>query len=81
MGGPARPASESNTLVAAIETTEPVIDVWGDHALARHTFEVVYVDPATPRERVRNTAVWRLDGDRWRVIHNHEDVLPPTTPQ
>ncbi|WP_159451368.1 nuclear transport factor 2 family protein [Demequina sp. NBRC 110054] len=77
----ARPDSESNTLVKAIEVTEPVIDVWGDIALARHTFEVVFHDTAEPTERVRNTAVWRRDDGRWRVIHNHEDVLPSITPQ
>ena len=72
----ARPAPAETSRVTAIETGEPVIDVWGDIALCRHTFEVVFADPATPNERVRNTGVWHRRDGRWVVVHNHEDVLP-----
>jgi ketosteroid isomerase-like protein len=70
-----RPAG-SVAAVAGIDVTDPVVDVWGDVALVRHTFVVRFVDSATPPERVRNTAVWQRRGDRWLVVHNHEDVLP-----
>jgi ketosteroid isomerase-like protein len=62
--------------VAGIDVTDPVVDVWGDVALVRHTFVVRFADPATAPERVRNTAVWQRRDGRWLVVHNHEDVLP-----
>ncbi|KAA9106558.1 nuclear transport factor 2 family protein [Microbacterium rhizomatis] len=77
----ARPAG-SVASVAGIDVTEPVVDVWGDTALVRHTFVVRFVDAAAAPERVRNTAVWQRRDGRWLVVHNHEDVLPehPITP-
>jgi ketosteroid isomerase-like protein len=70
-----RPAG-SVAAVAGIDVTDPVVDVWGDVALVRHTFVVRFVDSAAAPERVRNTAVWQRRGGRWLVVHNHEDVLP-----
>jgi len=70
-----RPAG-SVAAVAGIDVGEPVIDVWEDTALVRHTFTVRFVDPATAPERVRNTGVWRRRDGRWVLVHNHEDVLP-----
>lgn len=79
----ARPAG-SVAAVAGIDVTDPVVDVWGDIALVRHTFVVRFVDSVSAPERVRNTAVWQRRDGRWLVVHNHEDVLPehpnvPTT--
>lgn len=62
--------------VAGIDVTEPLIDVWGDTALVRHTFTVRFTDAAARPERVRNTGVWRRREGRWLIVHNHEDVLP-----
>lgn len=70
-----RPAG-SVAAVAGIDVTEPLIDVWGDTALVRHTFTVRFTDPAARPERVRNTGVWRRREGRWLIVHNHEDVLP-----
>jgi len=71
----ARPAG-SVAAVAGIDVTEPLVDVWGDMALVRHTFTVRFVDPEATPERVRNTAVWQRRDGRWLIVHNHEDVLP-----
>lgn len=71
-----RPAPSEATRVLRIDAVDPVITVWGDLALCRHTFDVVYADPTIPVERVRNTGVWERRDGRWLVIHNHEDVLP-----
>ena len=71
----ARPPG-SVSAVAGIDVTDPLVDVWGDVALVRHTFVVRFTDPAAAPERVRNTAVWRRRDGRWLVVHNHEDVLP-----
>ncbi|MAT17124.1 MAG: hypothetical protein CMF56_00955 [Leifsonia sp.] len=75
-----RPAPTETTRVSRIDTSEPLITVAGDYALCRHTFEVVFEDPSTPPERVRNTGVWERRDGRWLVVHNHEDVLPPAAP-
>ena len=76
----ARPAG-SVAAVSGIDVGEPVIDVWGDIALVRHTFVVRFVDPAAPPERVRNTGVWRRHDGRWHIVHNHEDVVSTARPQ
>ena len=56
-----------------LRASDPVIDVYGDVAVARHVLTVVF--ESQTEERIRNTGVWRkLDG-RWQVVHNHEDVL------
>jgi ketosteroid isomerase-like protein len=62
------------SLPGDLRAQDPVIDVWGDVALLRHILIVVDGESVV---RIRNTSVWRRrDGD-WRVVHNHEDVLPP----
>lgn len=75
-----RPAG-SVEAVAGIDVTEPLVDIWGDMAVVRHTFTVRYVDPAAAPERVRNTAVWQRRDGRWLIVHNHEDVLPAPSTQ
>lgn len=52
---------------------DPAIDVLGDVALVRHVLTVV--TPGEPEQRVRNTSVWRRNGERWLCVHNHEDLL------
>jgi ketosteroid isomerase-like protein len=65
------PAGVSPT---ALRATEPVIDVYGDTAVVRHLLTADLPDGA--QVRVRNTSVWRRDGDAWLCVHNHEDLLP-----
>jgi ketosteroid isomerase-like protein len=57
----------------SLEPTEPVIDVFGDVAVVRHVLLVTFA--GAPEQRVRNTSVWRLVGERWLCVHNHEDVV------
>ncbi|NYD68075.1 YybH family protein [Agromyces atrinae] len=71
-----RPAGSVASVAGVDVTTDPVVDVWGDIALARHTFTVRFVDPEARPERVRNTGVWQRRDGRWLMVHNHEDVLP-----
>jgi ketosteroid isomerase-like protein len=59
---------------ASLHAAEPVIDVYDDTAVVRHLLTAVLADGT--QLRVRNTGVWRRDGDRWRCVHNHEDLLP-----
>ena len=58
----------------ALRATEPVVDVYGDTAVVRHLLTADLADGS--QLRVRNTGVWRRDGDRWLCVHNHEDLLP-----
>lgn len=67
-----RPASGPQ--VVALDAVDPVIDVWGETALARHWLTVRFAGDQMPPQTVRVTAVWRLVGDRWLAVHNHEDV-------
>ncbi|RBM24347.1 hypothetical protein [Streptomyces sp. PT12] len=52
----------------------PLITVWGATALLRH---VLTIEPPAPdpARTVRNTSVWRRLGERWLLVHNHEDVI------
>jgi ketosteroid isomerase-like protein len=67
----ARPADGPRP--ASLEAREPVIDVFGDVALVRHLLVATF--EGRPEIRVRNTSVWRRNGDAWLCIHNHEDVI------
>jgi ketosteroid isomerase-like protein len=68
----ARPAGGPQP--TALRATEPVLDVYGDTAVVRHRLTAELPDGT--QLRVRNTGVWRRDGDRWLCVHNHEDLLP-----
>ena len=74
-----RPAADASSGVAGpavvgLDAADPVIDVWGDVALARHWLTVRFADGSVPSLDVRVSAVWRwVDGD-WLAVHNHEDV-------
>ena len=71
-----RPAPTPTTpKVVAINPMNPHITVHGDIAIVRYEFTVEF-DQGLPAELIRNTAVWRKAGGKWKVIHNHEDVLP-----
>ena len=72
--GDRRPARDEAPSVVALEAADPVIDVWGETALARHWLTVRFSGDAVPPRSVRVTAVWRLVDGRWIAVHNHEDV-------
>jgi len=56
-----------------LDAIEPVIDVFGDIALARHVLVAGFADGS--ERRIRNTSVWRLHDGWWLCLHNHEDVV------
>jgi ketosteroid isomerase-like protein len=72
----ARPSGGGAPEVGSITRHDPQIDVYGETAVVRYTFIVEFVDGPAP-EVLRNTAVWRLGETGWRIVHNHEDLLPP----
>lgn len=67
-------AAAASSVVVALDAADPVIDVWGDVALARHWVTVRFAGDAVAAEDVRVTTVWRLVDGRWLAVHNHEDV-------
>jgi hypothetical protein len=69
-----RPGADGGPVVVALDAVDPVIDVWGETALARHWLTVRYVDDVPSPESVRVTTVWRLTDGTWLAVHNHEDV-------
>jgi ketosteroid isomerase-like protein len=69
----ARPADGAQPV--EILAADPVIDVFGDIAVVRHTLTVRY-GAGKDDDRVRNTSVWRRVDGRWLCEHNHEDLLP-----
>lgn len=68
------PAAGAGPAVVALDAADPVIDVWGEVALARHWVTVRFTGEAQPPQDVRVTTVWRRVDDRWLAVHNHEDV-------
>jgi ketosteroid isomerase-like protein len=71
-----RPNDPSAPQVEKIDATDPVIDVYGDFAVARHYLKVIYKNNSSPSREVRNTGIWRKFPQGWQLIHNHEDELP-----
>lgn len=71
-----RPKNDDAPKVERIDATDPVIDIYGDFAVARHYLKVVYKDSKSPTREVRNTGVWRQFSNGWQLVHNHEDELP-----
>nr|WP_240895253.1 DUF4440 domain-containing protein [Kineococcus siccus] len=68
-----RPPAAGGPAVTAIEASEPLLDVLGDTAVLRHRLTVRLA--GGPDEHVRNTSVWVRHDGRWRMLHNHEDVV------
>ena len=68
----ARPAGAP--MPAALHASEPVFDVYGDVAVVRHRLTAELADGT--QLHIRNSGVWRRDGERWQCVHNHEDLLP-----
>jgi ketosteroid isomerase-like protein len=56
---------------------DPIIDVWGDTAVARFYLSYEYKPPNPVSGRVRITDVFRRSGGRWLRMHHHEGVEPP----
>ena len=69
-----RPNEANGPVILGIDNLHPIITIHGELAIARYELHV-----RTPNgehdEYIRNTAVWRREGENWKVLHNHEDKL------
>jgi hypothetical protein len=71
-------AQARGALTWSIDT--PVIDVWGDTAIARYYLRFSYEPPFPVSGVVRITSVLRRDGEGWVIVHHHEGLLPSGVP-
>ena len=71
-------SSRRGALSIDIET--PVIDVWGDFAVARYYLDYEFQPPGALSGRVRITTVARRIDGEWRRVHHHEGVVPTGRP-
>jgi len=69
----ARPTGPDQPTVESLTALDPVIEVYGEIAIARHNARVVYVEDV-PDKLIRNTGIWRRFDEGWRLIHNHEET-------
>ena len=63
-----------------IDIEEPVVDVWGDFAVARYYLDYEFKPPGALSGRVRITTVARRIDGQWRRVHHHEGVVPTGRP-
>lgn len=61
-------------LPLALETANPMVEVWGDTALVLHDLAATFED-ASLNEELRVTAVLRLAENGWLIVHHHEELL------
>ena len=59
---------------------DPLIDVWGDTAVARYFLHFRYEPPNAISGTVRITSVLRRTQGEWRIVHHHEGLLPGGVP-
>ena len=73
-----RTPKSPQTLTINIE--EPVVNVWGDFAVARYYLDYAFEPPGVLEGRVRITTVARRIDGEWRRVHHHEGVVPTGRP-
>lgn len=63
-----------------IDIEEPVVDVWGDFAVARYYLDFEFQPPGELKGRVRITTVARRIDGQWRRVHHQEGAVPAGRP-
>ncbi len=58
----------------------PMIDVWGDTAIARYVLRFRYEPPNAVSGVVRITSVLRREESGWLIVHHHEGLAPGGVP-
>ncbi len=62
------------------ELETPLIDHWGDTAIARYYLDFAYAPPNATSGRVRITDVLRRCDGKWKIVHHHEGLTPSGVP-
>ncbi len=63
-----------------LNVEEPVVNTWGDTAIALYYLEYSYAPPNAASGRVRITDVFRKVGGKWMIMHHHEGTVPAGVP-
>ena len=58
----------------------PVVDAWGDAAIARYYLNFEYQPPNAIKGQVRITDVFRKVNGQWKIVHHHEGIVPAGIP-
>ena len=64
----------------SINIEAPVVNVWGDFAVARYYLDYAFKPPGALKGRVRITTVARRIDGEWRRLHHHEGIVPTGRP-
>lgn len=64
----------------SFSVAEPVVDVWGDVAVARYVVDFIYQPPCAASGQVRITDVLRRTPSGWLIVHHHEGLVPTGPP-
>lgn len=64
----------------SLTVSDPLIDVWGEAAVARYRVDFRYQPPNPAEGSVRITSVLRRMHDGWRILHHHEGLAPTGHP-
>jgi len=59
---------------------DPVVDVWGNTALARYYLTFKYEPPNATEGRVRISNVFIKKDGHWKIVHHHEGMVPTGVP-
>jgi ketosteroid isomerase-like protein len=63
-----------------LEVEAPLINVWGDFAIARYYLNFTYQPPHAICGRVRITTCLIREDGRWKTVHHHEGIVPTGVP-
>ncbi|MFL2770047.1 MAG: YybH family protein [Rhodospirillaceae bacterium] len=63
-----------------LSVDDPVVDVWGDTALARYYLTYKYEPPNPMEGHVRISNVFIKKGGQWKIVHHHEGMVPTGVP-
>jgi len=64
-----------------IDIDAPIVDVWGDFAVARYHLDYEFQPPGALKGRVRITTVARRIDGEWRRVHHQEGAVPTGRPR
>ena len=71
-----RPTGTAQPVTTRVEVDDPIIDVSGDLAVARHVLRVEEHGPdGAERQLMRVSQGWRRIDGTWHIIHSHEDLF------
>lgn len=65
----------------SLNVETPVINVWGDFAIARYYLNFDYQPPFPTSGRVRITTVLLREEGMWKTVHHHEGIVPTGVPK